>query len=254
METNNFRNDNRIWTGVFFVAGGFLLLAYKMGAPVPNWIFSWEVLLIAIGILSGIKHQFRNAGWLIMIAVGGIFLVDRQIPELDFHDYLFPVLIIAVGALFIVRPRNCWRNRRDKITGEWKDKWGADRGSWQAASSQTTTDSTDYINSTSIFSGVKRVVLSKNFMGGNITCIMGGAEIDLTQADINGTAIIRFEQVFGGTKIIVPPHWVVNNEIDGIFHGVEDKRRMQPGTATDTSKVLVLRGSCIFGGIDIRSY
>jgi predicted membrane protein len=83
---------------------------------------------------------------------------------------------------------------------------------------------------------------------------MGGAEIDLTQADIQGTAIIRIEQVFGGTKLIVPPHWIVNNDIDGIFHGVEDKRRMQPGSNIDANKVLILKGSSIFGGIDIKSY
>ena len=254
METNNFKSGNRIWTGVFFVIGGFLLLGYKMGAPVPEWIFSWEVLLIAIGLLSGIKHQFRNSGWLILVAVGAVFLIDRKIPELDFHDYLVPILIIAIGALFIVRPRKKYWNRSNQIAGNWNDKMGYNTGSWQAASSQTTTDSADFIDSTSIFSGVKRMVLSKNFQGGKITCIMGGAEIDLTQADINGTATLHIEQVFGGTKLLVPPHWVVNNEIDGIFHGVEDKRRMQPGTAFDNSKVLVLKGSCVFGGIDIRSY
>jgi predicted membrane protein len=181
-------------------------------------------------------------------------LADRELPELNFHDYLVPVLIIAVGALFIVRPRSARWNYRNRIAGEWKDKWSSNTDSWQAASSQTTSDSVDYINSTSIFSGVKRVVLSKNFMGGNITCIMGGAEIDFTQADIQGTAIIRIEQVFGGTKLIVPPHWVVNNDIDGIFHGVEDKRRMQPGSNIDTNKILILKGSSIFGGIDIRSF
>ena len=49
------RNDNdtnrfgahrapRIWSGIILVAVGVLLLAYKMGAPIPGWFFTWPVL------------------------------------------------------------------------------------------------------------------------------------------------------------------------------------------------------------------
>jgi predicted membrane protein len=113
--------------------------------------------------------------------------------------------------------------------------------------------SEDFIDSTSIFGGIKKNIISKNFKGGDITNIMGGSEIDLTQADIHGTVRIDLTQVFGGTKLIVPSNWQVKAQMAAIFGGVEDKRSIQ-NTALDPNKILLLDGTSIFGGIEIRSY
>jgi hypothetical protein len=111
----------------------------------------------------------------------------------------------------------------------------------------------DMLDSVSIFGGVKKVVTSKNFKGGDIVCFMGGAEINLSQADIQGPATIELFQAFGGTKLVVPPHWEVKSEAIAIFAGIEDKRPPQPGVF-DPTKVLILKGTTIFGGIEIKSY
>ena len=66
-------NGSRVGTGVFLLLAGFLLLAYKMGAPIPGWLFTWPVLLIAIGLLTAIKSRFHNPGSYILILVGGVF-------------------------------------------------------------------------------------------------------------------------------------------------------------------------------------
>jgi len=111
----------------------------------------------------------------------------------------------------------------------------------------------DVIDSTSIFGGVKKMITSKDFKGGEIVCFMGGAEYNLSQADITGPISIDIMQVFGGTKLIVPPHWEIKTETVAIFAGIEDKRPVQPG-AFDPNKILVLKGTTIFGGIEIKSY
>ncbi|MGI8951705.1 MAG: LiaF transmembrane domain-containing protein [Chitinophagaceae bacterium] len=54
------RPASKIWTGLFLVIVGVLLLAQKMHAGIPDWFISWPVLIIAIGILIGIQHKFRN--------------------------------------------------------------------------------------------------------------------------------------------------------------------------------------------------
>jgi predicted membrane protein len=82
---------------------------------------------------------------------------------------------------------------------------------------------------------------------------MGGSEIDLTQSDFNGKIVIDVTNIFGGTKMIVPPTWDVQNDITAIFGGVDDKRQIN-GVTLDPNKVLVLDGTCMFGGIEIRSF
>jgi predicted membrane protein len=182
-----------------------------------------------------------------MIGIGGFFLVDRFMPGMPFTQFFWPIAIIAVGIIFILRPSRKWK-------GNESYKGFQSAGNWQAYGSSKGTDSSDFLRVDSVFSGVQRTVLSKNFQGGKVACVFGGAEIDLTQADINGTVMLKLEAVFGGIKLIVPPHWQVINEIDGVFHGVDDKRRSPAGAYNDINKTLVLKGSAVFGGIEIRSY
>lgn len=110
----------------------------------------------------------------------------------------------------------------------------------------------DFIDSVSIFGQVKKNIYSKNFKGGEIVNIMGGADINLIQADIKHPVILEVVQIFGGTTIIVPSHWKVNPEMTAIFGGVEDKRFIN-NIAVDNSKNLIIKGTSIFGGITIKS-
>jgi len=59
--------------------------------------------------------------------------------------------------------------------------------------------------------------------------------------------------VFGGAKIIVPPGWLVKSEVTAIFGGLDDKRSVQPLVDVPT-KILIIKGVAMFGGVDIRNY
>ncbi len=82
----------------------------------------------------------------------------------------------------------------------------------------------DHLDAVSVFGGVKKTILSKDFKGGEIVNVFGGAELDFTQANINGQVVIDITQIFGGTKIIVPSHWMVISDMAAIFAGFDDKR------------------------------
>ncbi|MBY0482875.1 MAG: cell wall-active antibiotics response protein [Chitinophagaceae bacterium] len=252
MSTNQFPNKpsgrgNTI-AGLILVGVGVTLVLRNMNFPFPDWIFTWPMILILIGIYTGVKHNFRNSAWFILIFIGCFFLFDKLIPGISLEPYFWPILIIGVGILFILRPGRSYRAEQFK----YKD-WGTSE-SFQGFASTTGVDNNDYLNISSVFSGIQRSVLSKNFHGGRISCVFGGAEIDLTQADITGIVTLRMEAVFGGVKLIVPPHWQVINEIDGVFHGVDDKRKSPTGAYAEINKTLILKGSVVFGGIEIRSY
>lgn len=236
---------DRFWTGFALLLVGAALLLQKLGAGLPNWLFTWPMILIIAGVVTGLKHRFTNASWLIMIAIGVFFLWDEMMIDLDLKRYFWPVIIIGVGLIFMFRPRKKWYREREK--------WELPDENLSFGAGFSSQSSEDVINSTSIFGGVKKVITSKDFKGGEIVCFMGGAEYNLSQADITGPVSIEIIQVFGGTKLVVPPHWEIRSEAVAIFAGIEDKRPAQPGSF-DPNKVLILKGTTVFGGIEIKSY
>ncbi len=147
------------------------------------------------------------------------------------------------------------RTRR-RIRGANNPNAGAGESNAGAANSGAgsgyTYSSEDFIDTTSVFGGVHKKVVSKNFKGGDITTFLGGTEIDLSQADFTGMARLDVTQVMGGTKIIVPAHWEVRSEVTAIFAGFEDKRQ-QPAIV-NPERVLIIEGTSIFGGIELKNF
>lgn len=232
-----------IWTGIFIVAIGIVALLRTTVEGFPDWAFSWQMLLIAFGLFIGIRHNFRGGAWLALLLVGGIFLARDIYPEFSFGR-IWPVVLIVIGLFIILRPRRGWKLNANKKT--------------EGASDSLFTEDIDYskedfVDSTSIFGGAKKIVISKNFKGGDLVNIFGGTELDLSQADFTGTAVIELTTIFGGTKLLVPSNWSVKSEAVTIFGGIEDKRRMQAVTEA-SEKTLLIRGTVIFGGIDIKSF
>jgi predicted membrane protein len=247
-QNNNFnhpRHNSRIFAGLFLLAVGGVFLLKEMSFPFfPNWLFTWPMILIAVGIYTGIKHQFRNPGWIILIIIGGVFLADQVDMGFNFHRFIVPIIIIGAGLVMILRPKH---------RGDWgRDDWKQKKTASNVHDYTQNYSADDFFDSTSIFGGTKKVIVSKNFKGGDITCFMGGCEADLTQADMQAPAVIDVTQIFGGTKLIVPSHWQVRTEMTAVFGSVEDKRQ-QP-LSTDQSKLLILKGTSFFGGIEIRNY
>lgn len=269
----------RIWIPIGLVCIGAGLLVRQMGVGVPDWVFNWPMLLIFIGVINGLAHAFRGPGWIIMILVGTFFLVDQIVPGLDFRRYIWPTVIITVGLVMLIRPKKShWMDH------DWHNKWKErDHQRWQRKRarrgypghipgnpSDTNTNATsssssrgmgyssksfsseDFIDATTLFGGIHKNILSKNFKGGDITIFMGGAELNLTQADIQGTAELDITQIMGGTKIIVPANWEIRSQLTSILGSIEDKR--QNIGITDPGKVLIINGSSVLGGIEIKSY
>lgn len=238
-----------ILTGLLLLALGGILIADRIGEKFPDWFISWETILIVVGIYIGEKHRFRNLSFLIPIAVGVIFLVNDHYPDLSIKYYVGPTILILVGIGLILRPRRVL-NFRDHHYRRMHRNYEKE---YYENTSARINSSEDYLDNVAIFGGAKKNIMSKNFKGGEATSLFGGIEINLMQADIQGEIELDLTQIFGGCKLIIPAHWEIKTELVNIFGGVEDKRPMQNIT-TDHSKVIHLRGTSIFGGIEIRSY
>ena len=82
---------------------------------------------------------------------------------------------------------------------------------------------------------------------------MGGAEFNFGKADIERRAELDVTVIMGGVKLIVPQNWDVELNTTNILGGVDDKRRGHGATIENTKK-LVLTGTVIMGGVEIKSY
>ncbi len=249
METNeNFKDDNmpqrhehhhltnnRAIIGLILVLVGLFLVLRNTGFfPdfIDHVVFSWPMLLVAIGLIMTLGSTEKTAGVIVM-AVGGFFLIPMIFRE-TFHAYnmFWPSIFIIIGIIFIVSKRSGINAVKSKgIAG---DDW------------------VDYVN---IFSGGERQIVSQNFKGGKITAIFGGMELDLTKANLApGRSDLEIACIFGGATIIVPDNWFVTIEVTPILGGFNDSRKLNPGRTIDPSKQLIIKGAVIFGGGEVKSY
>jgi len=187
-----------------------------------------------------------------MILVGAVFLSGDIWPELQIRQYAIPIIVIAVGLLFILSPRRACGgpgkfrrhfNRFEEIPPETET---TGLMPYEDKSQET------QIDIVSVFSGVKKRVLSKQFKGGDVVCIFGGAEINLTHADFKSPVVLDVTMVFGGIKLIIPANWELRSEISAIFGGIDDKRP-QP-TSGVPEKTIILEGTLMFGGVEVNSF
>jgi predicted membrane protein len=247
--------SGRFFGGLIILAVGVVLLLNQLGSVIfPHWLFTWPMIVLVVGLYIGARHGFRVGSWLIVMLVGGAFLTEEFYPNLSISDYVWPGVIIAVGLLMILRPkRHSWYGGDKAYWKSYKYQWKDYYKYGQQPPTPGTTSGDDFIDSVSVFGGVHKVIVSKDFKGGDVVNIFGGAEINLSQADIKGTVVLDVVQMFGGCKIIIPADWEVQSKMVSIFGGLEDKRN--PATVrTNPEKILVIDGTSIFAGIDILSY
>ena len=230
-------NNTRLVVGLVFITLGAFLFADRFDIIPFNWnqyIFTWQSLLIGIGLISLVKNESRATG-LILIAIGGFFLTAKIFGyHYPIRYFFWPTVFVAVGLIMIFQRKSC------------HPKIGLSKGVVDM----------DYIDDVAIFGGSEQKVTSKNFKGGKVTNIFGGSTFDLSDAVLApGRNTLDMFCLFGGSKIIVPPHWKVKIEVTAIFGGYADKRRNAPKTGDDVNESeFVIRGVVIFGGGEIKSY
>ncbi len=255
---NPSKKSGRIIAGFILTALGLVLLLHQLDwFFFPSWLFSWPVILIIIGLVQRARNRSKNSTWLILVVTGCLFLLEKIFPGDHIVNYGWPVIFIALG-LWIIFSRNKDYSNNNTFSKEAyvnPDFLNPDPATPEPQSTTHTKpeSSEDYLSAFSIFGGIKKNIMSKTFKGGEIVNIFGGTDLDFSHSDISGQVIVDLVQLFGGTKLIVPPHWQVVSDVAAIFGGVNDKRIPNTDAAVG-GKVLVLKGISIFGGVDIKSF
>ncbi|MGF1635984.1 MAG: LiaF domain-containing protein [Cyclobacteriaceae bacterium] len=233
------KNKN-ILLGIILVVIGLLWFASNAnmihGLYFHN-IFRWYYIVFIIGIFSLLTSRNLTSG-IIMIAVALIFIVPKHFGYALDWSLVFPGILIFAGLAILFR-RSLFSTRHSNSYNHYVDPEEIDL---------------DKIDETFIFSGGDKIISSSNFKGGDVTCIFGGSEIDLTQAELSqGKSVLEIVAIFGGLTLIIPPQWNIKVEVQAIFGGFSDERA-PVNDLTDQSRTLVIRGFVLFGGGDVKSY
>lgn len=230
----------KIAAGVLLVAFGVVYLLNEIGLAIPKCFFTWQIFLMGLGIVLLVKHRFTK-GW-IVLGIGAAFLINELYPHTLNTKLIWPIAIIFFGLGLIFK-----RHKHKKCDNHWKKYKHFNQENFKEYSED------EFIESTAIFGGVTKNIVTKNFKGANVTNVFGGTELNLLNAEFEKQAIIEISCVFGGVSLIIPSNWQVKSELNTIFGGIEDKRIMNPNENVD-NKILILKGDCVFGGIDIKSF
>jgi len=101
-------NSGQVLAGLVVLTVGSILLSKQIGVVFPEWMFTWQMLVITVGIFVGAKSQFRDSGWLTIVAVGAVFMAIEFVQGFSWN-MAWPIIIIVVGLGMIM---NSGKGRR----------------------------------------------------------------------------------------------------------------------------------------------
>lgn len=258
METYTFKKKRGKGVGfalLLILIGGVFLL-FNMGvipAVYKQLLISWQMLLIVLGIGSFFKRQYATG--VILLGIGGFFIYPTLcsiFPQyfvslgIDLRTY-WPIILIIVGAFLVI---NSFFPSSKKHCTKWKkEKWVKDGNNSHQQSNA------DFVESNMMFGNSEQLVLSQNFMGGDVNVLFGEVIIDLRKAKLaEGSNRLEVNIAFGSVIIFVPEDWVTELQGSTVLGAFEDKRRQSDEVnIADAKSRLIIVGSCMLGSGEIKN-
>lgn len=215
-------NWGRLFFGLLIVAVGTVLLLDNAGTLDAGEIFGtwWPAVVILAGILTFAANPRHWPVALIITAVGLAFLLSN-LDIVNLGNFIIPAAIILVGLLVL---------------------FGRGLGA--------RTEAGDRVNSFNVFSGSEIASHSKQFQGGSISAVFGGAEVDLRDTVPSPGAELDVFAAFGGVEVTVPQGWNVVTRGLPLFGGIENATAKDPVTAD--APTLAVNATVLFGGLEIK--
>jgi hypothetical protein len=267
----------RFILGVIIVLVGVSLLLDQLDfEPAGHVMRFWPVILVAVGFLSLSRGRRGSVTGVVLIVLGGWLLLNTLgWLMLSPWEFIVPIAVVAVGDRVMMRHSDSnWRppsgglppggplppgSANDSSSGAAPTGGAPGVGpqpgpgfSGSNFSSAPPADASSHATIFSVLSSSRRRWGTGVFRSAEATCMMGGGEIDLRDAQLgpDGTAYIDVFVLMGGLNIFVPPGWTVICHVMPIMGGVMDKTRTIPSA---TTQQLILRGTTMMGGVEISN-
>lgn len=226
----------RLLVGLWIIAIGLIFLAGNLGLIDTRHALRFFLpvifVLVGIGMVSQPTHRRRQRwGW-IFIAVGAWMLADKiGWIGLGLWELFVPAALLALGGMLV------WRALRGPSMAQLPPEPGDERS--------------EFVRSFAVMSTTELRPVSRPFRGADISAVMAGVKLDLTDARMEGdSAIIEVFAFWGGMEIYVPKDWTVTSKVATVMGGFIDKRRP---TSTPATKTLMITGFVIMSGIEVKN-
>jgi hypothetical protein len=240
------RMTPRLVFGLTVMVLGLLLTLDNLGViEARNYLRFWPVVLIAMGLSRFLQppEVCPRGPALVWIGVGALFLLNT-LGVVRIRQ-LWPLVLLLLGGSMVWRALTAPSRPRREVVATVVTTAGLDRGEPAPA---VTSD--PYITTFALMGGVTRGSNSQDFRGGEAVAVMGGCEIDLRKARIQGgEAVIDTFALWGGIEIYVPEDWEVVNKGTAVMGGFEDKSRRP----AEPKGRLVVTGFALMGGVEIEN-
>lgn len=225
MNKNSKLSSSSVMFGLIIVFIGITVLLENLDVRIAGrdaWVF-WPVAVMVIGTFQ-LFSKSTLFGGLITLVLGILFQLSTldMLPN-DFWKFAWPAILIAFGVRLIFS-----RDGFDK----------------------SNTSDLNTVSGMAFLGGANLKNNSQDFQGGEITAWMGGAVLNLKDADIKTSATVKATAIMGGVEIHVPTNWKININGLPIMGGWDDKTKQ---ITTDDSKTLNINATAVMGGIDIKN-
>jgi len=228
------RITGRLVVGLVIVVLGILFLLDNFGyADAGDVLAYWPVVFIIVGLTQVMGSRRKVLSGTIFMIVGAWLLLNiLGYVEQSPWD-MWPVFLIIAGVTLVSK---ALRRPAVPVPGAVPTETGPHDA--QA-------------NGFAFMSASSRKIVGE-FLGGDLTAVMGGHDIDLRNARITnqGTAVIDVFVWWGGIDIKIPPDWKVSPEGLAIMGAFEDNSAAPQG---EVRGHLVLKGLVVMGGVEVKN-
>ncbi len=214
----------RLVSGIAILAVGLVVwLDHLDRLNANDYLPYWPVVLIAYGIARLVQRRWTAAGILLLL---GLIFMPRMpfLPHVRFSEVvaIWPLLISVAGVNLVIQALHPTAKDASRL------------GSFRAIA---------------VMGGSGRTIASEQFIGGDVVAVMGGCDIDLRCAHINGEAVVDLLAFWGGAEIKVPRGWQVETNVTVLFGALVNKTEV---AVAPNAPRLLIRGSVIMGGVEIK--
>jgi Cell wall-active antibiotics response 4TMS YvqF/Domain of unknown function (DUF5668) len=224
MSDNKSGINPAVLNGTALIVVGALLLLDQLNIISLDF---WALIFTVAGLLKIFQSQNETGrGWGFLLLAAGVAIELEHLGYFRVRlDKTWPVFVIAAGVLLLLR-------------------------AYCGQSTESSGILSPHLNVFAVLGGGEYRIRAKNFRGGDLVAFMGGFDVDLKEADIEGSeAVITVNALMGGGVIRVPETWAVSMRVTAFMggHSLKAREGVQP------TKTLVVKGVAIMGGIEVRN-